>query len=83
MLVTYSLVTYIVMLVTKMVETVTNILKLSPTHFVPNIDVAEPALYEFDRSSDMNPSKTQVQNNTESLESDKEAINHLFKVLNL
>ena len=29
------------MLVTEMAKTVTNILKLSPTHFVPNIDVAE------------------------------------------
>ena len=38
---------------------------------------------EFHESCDINPKKTQVQNNTESLESDKEAINHLFKVSNL
>ena len=47
------------MLVTKMAKTVTNIFKLSPTHFVTNIDITEMMLiffsvsdYKYDDESD-------------------------------
>ena len=40
-------------------------------------------LDESHKPNDTNPSKTQIQNNTKSLESDKEPMKHLLKILNL